>query len=139
MAIRGTVWVSWSCQSECGHCQHSCLLYRRGDERRPSSGHFEYWWVWLAQAPQRYRHLGIAPCNTQVIGFGSLRAILTAGSSSTEEALGEVGSSVNRFATISGYIACLHDTPRLRGSHQHHPPHHSHWLVISKSKTLHQK
>lgn len=34
---------------------------------------------------------------------------------------------MNRFATISGYIADLHETPRLRGSHQHHPPHHSHW------------
>ncbi len=99
MAIRGTVWVSWSCQSECGHCQHLCLLYRRGDERRPSSRHFEYWWVWFAQVPQRYRHLGIAPCNTQVIGFGSLRAIVTAGSSSTEEALGEVRSSVTRLHT----------------------------------------
>ena len=29
----------------------------------------------------RYRHLGIVPCNTQVISFGSLRAIVTAGSS----------------------------------------------------------
>ncbi len=83
--------------------------------------------------PLRGIAIRIAPCNTQVMGFGSLRAIVTAGSSSTEEALGEVGSSVNRFATISGYIACLHETPRLRGSHQHHPPHHSHWRYNKSS------